>query len=394
MRAVDYLQLLADDPRVDAFREAIELVVRPGQIVLDLGTGIGTYAMFAARAGATVYAVDGNPVIEIARQLAADNGLAERITFLEGWATDLEPPERADVLVFEDYAPYLCEPETELILEDLRRRWLKPGAAAVPRSIRVMLAPVSCPGTYGALVPWEEEGPYGFDISRLTHRVLNNLHPVSWGEEVLLAEAVEVATMNPVADERLGFSAERSWRAVREGTLCGLGMWLELELADGVVFSNAPSTLSAGWDQVLLPLTQPVSIRSGDPIEARVRTLGASSPGSDTWWTWRVKAAGQAQEMDTFRGAPLSMDRMRKAGLEHRPRLTQGGEIRRVALGLMDGRRSVAEIAAALSSRFPGRFESAVDAYRFLAAELEASGVSETDAAAEPAAAKTGGIRP
>ncbi len=105
MRAVDYLQLLADDPRVDAFREAIESVVRPGQIVLDLGTGIGTYAMFAARAGATVYAVDGNPVIEIARQLAADNGLAERITFLEGWATDLEPPERADILVFEDYAP-------------------------------------------------------------------------------------------------------------------------------------------------------------------------------------------------------------------------------------------------------------------------------------------------
>ncbi|MGD2152256.1 MAG: hypothetical protein PVG79_03250, partial [Gemmatimonadales bacterium] len=67
MSTVDYLHFLADTPRVDAFRRAIEASVAPGQLVLDLGTGIGTYAMFAARAGARVLAVEHEPVIDVAR---------------------------------------------------------------------------------------------------------------------------------------------------------------------------------------------------------------------------------------------------------------------------------------------------------------------------------------
>ncbi len=141
MAIIDYLNFLADAPRVEAFRRAIAEVVTPDKVVLDLGTGIGTYALFAARAGARVYAVEVGPAIDVARELAVENGLAERIEFLRGRAERLQPPRRADVLVFEDFAPHLFAPETAELLEEIGRRWLTPGAVAIPRRIRVLLGP-------------------------------------------------------------------------------------------------------------------------------------------------------------------------------------------------------------------------------------------------------------
>ncbi len=391
MKIVDYLHLLSDNPRIEAFRGAIEASVSPGQVVLDLGTGLGTYAMFAARAGAKVYAVEADPVIEVARQLAVDNGLADRITFLEGWASDLEPPERADVLIFEDYSPYGCEPETAILLEDVRRRWLKSNAVAIPRSLRIMLAPVSCPATYDVLVPWGEDEPYGLDIQRLTHRVLNNLHHVGWREDVLLGPAIKAAEVDPLASD-LKLSIEASWQASRAAELHGLGLWLEFDLARDLSFSNAPTNRSSGWDQIFLPLTQPVTVEQGGRISARVKTIGSESVGGDAWWSWQISVGGWTQEMNSFRGTPLTMGRLRRAGLAHQPKLTPKGGVRRVALELMDGRHNVEEIGAELQRRFPEFFVSTADAYRFLGREMDTAvaPANGTDAAA---VARSGGNR-
>jgi release factor glutamine methyltransferase len=54
--------------------------VRPGERVLDLGTGSGVNGIVAAAAGAEVVAVDVNPVaVDAARANAAANGLADRV---------------------------------------------------------------------------------------------------------------------------------------------------------------------------------------------------------------------------------------------------------------------------------------------------------------------------
>lgn len=390
MNPIEYLRLLSDDARVEAFGRAIERSVSAGQIVLDLGTGIGTYAMFAARAGARVYAIEANPIIEVARQLARDNNLADRITFMEGWAGGLQPPERADVLIFEDYAPYLCQTETALILEDIRRRWLKPVAVAVPRAIRLMLAPVSCPGTYNGLVPWRDSAPYGFDICRLTHRVLNSLHPACWTEDVLLAAPVEVARVHPLGDG-LGVSAEASWEMRQAGELHGLGLWLELDLADGVAYSNAPAERSGSWGQVFLPVARPLMLRAGERVVAGLATVGGGPSRTDTWWTWRVSAGGDIQEMNTFRGAPLSMERLQRARLDYRPALSPLGRARRAVLDLMDGEHSVAEIAAALRERFPESVRTSGEAYRLVAKEIEAASIAPRQAEAASAPREPGG---
>ena len=63
-------RMVGDRPRTDAFAAAIAEVVRPGDAVLDVGTGTGILAMLAAKAGARkVYAVDQSDIADAAARL-------------------------------------------------------------------------------------------------------------------------------------------------------------------------------------------------------------------------------------------------------------------------------------------------------------------------------------
>ena len=96
----EHRQYLADTARVSAFRQAIEEIVTPGDVVLDLGAGTGILGLMACRAGAKrVYAVDEGPIIGLAHEVAAANGFQDRITHVKGLSTRVELPERVDVVL-------------------------------------------------------------------------------------------------------------------------------------------------------------------------------------------------------------------------------------------------------------------------------------------------------
>lgn len=93
---------LRDRRRTLAFRDALHAVVRPGDRVLDVGSGSGILALMAAQAGATeVLALEWDP--ELARRLrrtVAANGMTGCIQVVEAdvFAADLP---RCDVVVSE-----------------------------------------------------------------------------------------------------------------------------------------------------------------------------------------------------------------------------------------------------------------------------------------------------
>src|SRR5215216_64702 len=77
-----YGKMIADNGRMSAYVEALRRAVTPHSVVLDIGTGIGIFAILAARFGAKkVYAVDPSEAIELAKKIAATNGLSDRIEF-------------------------------------------------------------------------------------------------------------------------------------------------------------------------------------------------------------------------------------------------------------------------------------------------------------------------
>ena len=98
--------------------------VKPGQRVLDVGSGTGVVAVTAARAGARVSALDLTPeLIEIARHNALTAGV--QIDFREGDAEALPFDDAAFDVVLSQFA-HIFAPRPEVVVKEMLRV-LKPG---------------------------------------------------------------------------------------------------------------------------------------------------------------------------------------------------------------------------------------------------------------------------
>ena len=77
--------MLEDHKRTGAYYQAVMQNRRQfeGKVVLDVGTGSGILAVFAAKAGARkVYAVEATPMAKFARSLVEHNGVCPALVSL------------------------------------------------------------------------------------------------------------------------------------------------------------------------------------------------------------------------------------------------------------------------------------------------------------------------
>ena len=136
-------EMLSDTVRVDAYHRAIHRNVRPGDVVLDLGTGTGLLAFMASRAGATkVYAVEHSDFIEVAREIGRHNGFTN-IEFVQANSREFTPPEPIDVVLHEQMGDELFNENMLENVLDLRDRVLAPAGRILPARFRLFVEPVS-----------------------------------------------------------------------------------------------------------------------------------------------------------------------------------------------------------------------------------------------------------
>jgi protein arginine N-methyltransferase 1 len=137
--------MLEDHKRTTAYYRAILENRRQfeGKVVLDVGTGSGILAMFAARAGARkVYAVEATSMADHARDLIQANQLDSIVTVIQGTMETVELPEKVDIIISE-WMGYLLLRESMLdSVLFARDRYLKPGGALYPSHARLFWAPM------------------------------------------------------------------------------------------------------------------------------------------------------------------------------------------------------------------------------------------------------------
>jgi hypothetical protein len=287
-----HIEMLDDVVRTRQFVQAVEAAVRPGDVVVEVGTGTGILAMAAARAGARrVYAIEAGAIAEQAERVITANGLADVIRVLRGWSTTLELPERADVLITETIG---SDPLDERILEivlDARRRLLRPGARIVPSRLSVWGTAIEVPEafvarfvyTFGRTEKWQEV--YGFDFSPLVppERLLHG-YRVSmsitrqWSRLSAPARLVELDLQSATSSTVV---AETQATADEPGRLDGALLHFEAELAPGIRLSSDPreSDEVHSWSNVL-SLRPPLELQRGRKLRFSYRWNTASgAPG-------------------------------------------------------------------------------------------------------------------
>jgi type I protein arginine methyltransferase len=135
-------RMLADRQRMNFYHEAIARHIKPGDRVIDLGTGTGILAAFASRAGAAkVYAIDHSKILTHAKELAEHNRL-ENVEFVAKHSKDFSLGEKVDVIMHEQMGDNLFDEAMVANISDLRDRLLKPGGLIVPSRFELFCEPI------------------------------------------------------------------------------------------------------------------------------------------------------------------------------------------------------------------------------------------------------------
>ena len=137
--------MLEDQSRMTAYSDAVRLNPDSfrGKVVLDVGTGSGVLAMWAAQAGAKkVYAVEATHMAVQARKIVAANGLSDVVEVIQGSMEEVELPEKVDVIISEWMGYFLLRESMFDSVLCARDKWMKPGGAMFPSHAKMYLSAI------------------------------------------------------------------------------------------------------------------------------------------------------------------------------------------------------------------------------------------------------------
>ena len=384
MSSVDLLRfhrsMVEDAVRVDCFRRAIEASVKSGDVVLDLGSGTGVLAILAARAGArVVYAVEATEVVEIAREVCRENGVADRVRFFDDVSSRVKLPEPADILITETIGNFGLDEGILGWVRDARRRLLKPDAVIVPHSIELHTVPVEMPEAYARDIDWDYVRS-GIDFRSMRLFAVNNLYRERVRPENYLAAPCSLGEIDLGEVSSTAFAADAVFEVSRTGELHGLGGWFSSRLYDGITVSNDPNDSPGSWKHAFMPFETPISVERGQRLNVHVACANNGSV-----WRWRLagdrvvenanRECVERPEFDqsTFYGSPGMASHLHRQAASHAPELNADGRVTRFLLDLMDGTRTLEDLSVLAAESFPDKFSDPAEALahvRALSAEL------------------------
>nr|CCA19515.1 arginine Nmethyltransferase putative [Albugo laibachii Nc14] len=304
-------QMLSDDLRMQCYRDAI--FENPShfkdKVILDVGTGSGILAIWAAQAGATkVYAVEATDIALQARKLVKANDQEDVVTIIQSKIEDVTLPEKVDVIISEWMGYFLLR---ESMLDSVlvaRDRWLKPDGSLFPSHASMCIAPACNEDNSNkryaeftsAMDDWRRlvdntKSTWGVDMSVLGSAFRKeqdqySLRTSAWAEvtpEELIGDEVEIAswdllecTIDDVKQVQASFEFQFQ-STTRFGGIVG---WFEVDFrgspshpaTHAVNLSTSPFVQPTHWGQQVFSISPPTQVCEGDRVEGTVTVVRRS----------------------------------------------------------------------------------------------------------------------
>ena len=286
--------MLRDRIRNEAYRRAIAHVVKPGDVVLDMGAGTGILSIFAAAAGARrVYAVERTAVAGVARRVIECNGHAERIEVFQADLENVTLPEKADVIVSEWMGGFGVDENLLAALIMARDRWLNVRGKIVPGRVTAVLAPAAIPDFDEAIAYWRSR-PHDVDMSVIasmttqeTFHTQTHLTP-----DALVADPQAMWSHDPytcsLAEADHSFATKLTFEASRAGLISGFVAWFTAEMGDGETLTNAVGAPETHWGRTLFPLDSAIEVKAGTPIHVELHCDPSETGSCEFYWSAKI----------------------------------------------------------------------------------------------------------
>lgn len=291
-----------DQHRNDAYFRALQAVITPESVVLDLGAGMGIHGLMAAKLGAKkVYLVEPEDVINVARQFAQVNDLSNRVECIQGRIQDITLPEQVDMIISVLTGNFLLQEDLLPTLLYARDQYLKPGGLMIPSAAVMDTVPVSLPVFYEKQINIWSQPYFGLDCSMARKLAVNTVYynRAALKKAVYLAEPRLLMTVDFHTARDVNCKATVDFQMTKDGLCHGLVGWFRIQLGNEWI-STAPHTPKVHWSPAFLPLTTPLDLRKGDSFKLYL----ARFVNSD--WIWKVTTATNDQKQSTFISRALS----------------------------------------------------------------------------------------
>ncbi len=296
----DYALMMSDHTRMLAFEEAIAATCRDA-VVCEIGVGLGPLSLMALKAGAKrVYGIELDPrALRKAMELIAHNGFGPKVFIpFVGLSTEVELPERVDVVLSETLDSMGVGENTVHYMADARQRFLKPGGHMLPLSLECFFA-LASPASFSRMQSvWTEMSAYGLDYGPLVRNVRAVKHTLPIANRELASDWQAWQAIDFATTRGLPAVLPMVLEATRSGRIEGLASAFRATLSPDVHLSTFPQDAPTHWQQGFSPFpSHPIDVVAGELVYIELQPRARPDPSLG--WEMIV-AHGPPEQVEKF----------------------------------------------------------------------------------------------